>query len=237
MADYPTGAPTPAVLCMHACMHCACAAGSIYWGVQCSFPSRTQSTLQHLPCCTASHAARYPTPTRFGCERIQGKLGFAKCVREHLKDARNRRVAIGRAPARSAARAHTHMLAHGARRYPLGSSLAVFAWARGAARSAWGHVSSALGAVLTRPPETYVLLAGHAAAAEVCALWCAQPRWRGGTWQLARGARALRRTHPFRMAVGVLSGYSMRGLRGCGWCSTSHVVACARSELRIARCA
>jgi hypothetical protein len=194
---------------MHACMHCACAADSIYWGVQCSFPSRTQSTLEHLPCCTVPHTDTFWL-------RIQGKLGFAKCVREHLKDARNRRVAIGRAPrSQCSPRAHPHARAWSAS-LPFGASLAVFAWARGAARSAWGHVSSALGAVLTRPPETYVLLAGHAAAAEVCALWCAQPRWRGGTWQLARGARALRRTHPFCMAVGVLSGYSMRGLRGCG---------------------
>jgi hypothetical protein len=160
MAGLTTPRRTHSGCTVHACMHAL--------RLRCRFHLLgctvfvPLSYLKHsgAPCCTVPHTDTFWL-------RIQGKLGFAKCVREHLKDARNRRVAIGRAPrSQCSPRAHPHARAWSAS-LPFGASLAVFAWARGAARSAWGHVSSALGAVLTRPPETYVLLAGHAATAEV----------------------------------------------------------------------
>jgi len=129
-----------------------------------SYPKHSAAPplLHGIPCGTVSHTDTFWLRANPGQARV--------CeVRPRASQGRSQSPRGHRSGPRSPARAHTHMLAHGARRYPLGSSLAVFAWARGAARSAWGHVSSALGAVLTRPPETYVLLAGHAATAEVCA--------------------------------------------------------------------
>ena len=216
MASQTTRGRTHSGCTVHACMH-ALRLRCRFHLLRCtvfvplSYPKHSGSTYL-----AARHPMRHGIPHRHVLAASESR---ASSGLRSASASISRTLAIAAwlsvGPPLASPRAHPHARAWSAS-LPFGASLAVFAWARGAARSAWGHVSSALGAVLTRPPETYVLLAGHAAAAEVCALWCARPRRRGGTGQLARGARALRRTHPFCMAVGVLSGYRMRGLRECG---------------------